>query len=62
VKQRKSKTTLAEKISRHVEGDTPFERFTNLVRQIVPPESAVTSGETAKPASRSANKRRHHQK
>jgi hypothetical protein len=35
--KRKSKTTLAEKIAVRVEGDTEFERFSNLIRQIVHP-------------------------
>ena len=35
---RKSKTTLAEKINARVEGVTPYERFTNLFHQLVPPE------------------------
>jgi hypothetical protein len=36
--KRKGKTTLAEKISLHVAGDTEYERFTDLFRQAIPPE------------------------
>ncbi len=45
--KRKSKTTLAEKINVHVEGEEPFDRFAYLMRRLVPPEQPAGNEDKA---------------